>query len=113
MIDAVLQQLSQIDVAEPNRYLLVSALLFALGLFGVVTRRNAIGILMGIELMLNAANINFVAFSRSVGSLDGQVFALIVITLAAAEAAVGLAIILRLYRNLHTVNADEVAAMKW
>ena len=112
-MDEVLQQLSQVQITELNRYLLVSALLFALGLFGVVTRRNAIGILMGIELMLNAANINFVAFSRSVGGLDGQIFALIVITLAASEAAVGLAIILRLYRNLHTVNADEVTQMKW
>lgn len=112
-MDEVLQQLSQVQITELNRYLLVSALLFALGLFGVVTRRNAIGMLMGIELMLNAANINFVAFSHSVGGLDGQIFALIVIALAASEAAVGLAIILRLYRNLHTVNADEVTQMKW
>ena len=113
MIDIVLQQLNQIEITELNRYLLLSALLFALGLFGVVTRRNAIGMLMGIELMLNAANINFVAFSRTVGGLDGQIFALIVIALAASEAAVGLAIILRLYRNLHTVNAAEVRQMRW
>jgi len=113
MIGQFLAQLQHVELTELHRYLLVSALLFALGLFGVVTRRSAIGILMGIELMLNAANINFVAFSKFVGGLDGQVFALIVITLAAAEAAVGLAIILRLYWNLRTVNADEVAQLRW
>jgi len=107
-------------VIQLPHYLAVSAILFALGLFGVVTRRNAIGMLMGIELMLNAANINFVAFGKqfigplgNVAGLQGQIFALIVITLAACEAAVGLAIILQLYRNLHTVDPDQVAQMKW
>ena len=103
-------------------YLIVSGLLFSMGLFGVMTRRHGIAVLVGIELMLNAANINLVAFSHflSPGAaygletvLDGQVFALIVIALAACEAAVGLAIILRLYRNLGATNLDEVAQMKW
>jgi NADH-quinone oxidoreductase subunit K len=107
-------------VIHLSHYLGVSAILFALGLFGVVTRRNAIGMLMGIELMLNAANINFVAFSHhfigplgNIAGLQGQVFALIVIALAACEAAVGLAIMLQLYRNLHTLDPDQVTQMKW
>jgi NADH-quinone oxidoreductase subunit K len=105
-------------------YLVLAAVLFALGLFAVITRRHVIGVLLGIELMLNAANINLVAFSRygSLGpvanlsggaALDGQVFALMVIALAACEAAVGLAIVLRLYQTLATTNPDEVGAMKW
>jgi len=84
-------------------------------MFGVLTRRNAIAILMAIELMLNAVNINFIALSRYLPkpTLDGQVFAIFVITVAAAEAAVGLAIVLGLYRNFHTVNVDEINLMKW
>ena len=105
-----------------THYLLLGMLLFAIGLFTVVSRKHAVGILLGIELMLNAANINLVAFSHflSPGAmygletvLDGQIFALIVIALAACEAAVGLAIILRLYRNLGATNLDDVAQMKW
>ncbi len=101
-----------------THYLVVAALLFGLGMFAVITRKHAVAVLLGIELMLNAANINLVAFGRfrsAVGlpALDGQVFALIVIALAACEAAVGLAIILNLYRNLATVNPDEVDKMKW
>jgi NADH:ubiquinone oxidoreductase subunit K len=98
-----------------THYLVVSALLFALGLFAVVTRRNTVAILMGVELMLNAANINLVAFNKYVapGAMQGQIFALIVITLAACEAAVGLALVLAAYRTLETVYVDEINLMKW
>jgi len=98
-----------------NHYLAVSALLFGLGLYGILTRRNAVAILMGIELMLNAANINLVAFNRYVApaALAGHVFALIIITLAACEAAVGLALVLAVYRNLETIHVDEINVMKW
>jgi NADH:ubiquinone oxidoreductase subunit K len=93
----------------------VAALLFALGLFAVVTRRNSVTILMGVELMLNAANINLVAFNKyaAPAAMQGQVFALIVITLAACEAAVGLALVLAAYRTLETVYVDEINIMKW
>ncbi len=96
-----------------SHFLIVSSLLFGLGLFAVVTRKNAIMILMGIELILNAANINFIAFSRY-GSLeiDGQVIAIFVIILAAAEAAIALAIILNIYNNFNSVNADEIDSLK-
>ena len=96
-----------------NNYLFISAALFSIGLFGVMTRRNGIAVLMGVELILNAANINFVAFSRFGGmNLDGHIFSLIVIVLAAAEAAVALAIVINIYNNLNTINADEASAMK-
>ena len=86
---------------ELNTYLFVAAILFSLGVFGVMTRRNGIAILMGVELILNAANINFVAFSRFGGmNLDGHIFALLVIVLAAAEAAVALAIIINIYNKI-------------
>jgi NAD(P)H-quinone oxidoreductase subunit 4L len=96
-------------------YLVLSALLFCAGLYGVVTRRNAVAILMGIELMLNAANINLVAFNRYVAptAVGGQVFALVIITLAACEAAVGLALVLAAYRSLETTQVDEINIMKW
>ncbi len=98
-----------------GHYLVLSALLFALGLFAVVTRRNAVAILMGVELMLNAANVNLVAFNKFVGpaTMQGQVFALVVITLAACEAAVGLALVLAAYRSLETIYVDEINLMKW
>ncbi|MDO8588299.1 MAG: NADH-quinone oxidoreductase subunit NuoK [Armatimonadota bacterium] len=98
-----------------NCYLGVSAILFCIGLFGVMTRRNAVGILMSIELMLNAANLNLVAFSAygPKHGLTGQVFAVFVITIAAAEAAVGLAIVVNLYMNAKHVNVDQVNLMKW
>jgi NADH:ubiquinone oxidoreductase subunit K len=98
-----------------THYLALSALLFCLGLFAVVTRRNGVAILMGIELMLNAANINLVAFNKfgAPGAMQGQVFALIVITLAACEAAVGLALVLAAYRRLETIYVDEIDVMKW
>jgi NADH-quinone oxidoreductase subunit K len=99
-------------------YLLLAALLFCLGLFGALARRNAVAILMGIELMLNAVNINLVAFWRYVTpaknmDLAGQVFALFVVTLAAAEAAIGLALIIAIYRARDTVNIEDVDLMKW
>lgn len=98
-----------------SHYLIVSALLFCLGLYAVLTRRNAVAILMGIELMLNASNVNLLAFNKftAPATLNGQVFALIVITLAACEAGVGLALVIAAYRNLETVHVDEINIMKW
>jgi NADH-quinone oxidoreductase subunit K len=94
-------------------FLIVSALLFSLGIYGIVTRRNAILVLMGVELVLNAANINFIAFSRYGGlNLDGQSAAIFVIILAAAEAAIALAIVLNIYHRFQTVNIDEVSTLK-
>tara|TARA_B100001245_G_C22520274_1_gene262256 strand:+ start:233 stop:538 length:306 start_codon:yes stop_codon:yes gene_type:complete len=95
-----------------HHYLLISAALFSLGVFGVLTRRNAINVLMGIELILNSANINLVAFSRySSSGIDGQMFAIFVIVVAAAEVAVALAIVLTLYRLLKTVNLDQAGEL--
>jgi NADH-quinone oxidoreductase subunit K len=96
-----------------SAYLLLSAVLFTIGVAGFLIRRNTIVIFMSIELMLNAANLAFVAFSRSLNALDGQIFVFFVIAVAAAEAAVGLAIILAVYRTRETVNADEMNMMKW
>jgi NADH-quinone oxidoreductase subunit K len=93
-------------------YLIVAALLFILGVIGVLTRRNVVIVLMSIELILNAVNLNLVAFSRMWG-LHGQVFSIFVITDAAAEAAVGLGILIAFFRNKETVNVDEVDLMKW
>ena len=93
-------------------YLVVAAALFAIGTIGVLTRRNVIIILMSIELILNAVNLNLVAFSRLYG-LHGQVFSVFVITDAAAEAAVGLGILIAFFRNKETTNVDEVDLMKW
>ena len=94
-------------------FLILSGLLFSFGIFAILTRRNAIMVLMGVELILNAANINFVAFSRYVTtSLDGHVVAIFVIILAAAEAAIMLAIILNIYQNFNTVNVDEINQLK-
>ena len=96
-----------------DSYLFIASMLFCLGLFGVITRRNAIAVLMGVELILNAPNINFVAFSKFNGmNLDGHIFALLVIVLAAAEAAVALAIIINIYNNMNTVNIDDVSELK-
>lgn len=96
-----------------THYIILSALLFSLGLFGVITRKNAILVLMGIELILNAANINFIAFSRYGGlNLDGQAVAVFIIILAAAEAAVALAIVLNIYKRFHNVNVDEINTLK-
>lgn len=98
---------------ELNTYLFVAAILFSLGVFGVMTRRNGIAVLMGVELILNAANINFVAFSRFGGmNLEGHIFALFVVVLAAAEAAVALAIVINIYNNFNSINVDEASALK-
>ena len=94
-------------------YLGLSAVLFAIGTVGVLVRRNLIVIFMAIELLLNAVNLTFVAFARSQGSMDGQVIVFFVMTVAAAEAAVGLAIILSLSRARGTTNADEVTSLRW
>ncbi|MCB0730304.1 MAG: NADH-quinone oxidoreductase subunit NuoK [Ignavibacteriae bacterium] len=96
-----------------NHFLTVSVALFALGLYGVVTRKNAVMVLMGVELILNSANINFVAFSRF-GNLgiNGQIYALFVIILAAAEAAIALAIVLNIYKTFANVNIDEIKNLK-
>jgi NADH-quinone oxidoreductase subunit K len=94
-------------------YLIVGALLFALGLVTVATRRNAVGVLMGIELILNGANVNFVAFSRwTGGGIDGHVFALFVIVLAAAEAAVGLAIVLALFQTSKSIDVRQADLLR-
>jgi NADH-quinone oxidoreductase subunit K len=93
-------------------YLVLAAALFIIGVIGVVTRRNVIIILMSIELILNAVNLNLVAFSRMY-NYDGQVFAIFIVTAAAAEAAVGLGILIAFFRNKETVNADEIDLMKW
>ncbi len=93
-------------------YLALSAVLFGIGVIGVATRRNALIIFMCIELMLNAVNLTFVAFSRALRSLDGQVIVFFVMTVAAAEVAVGLAIIIALFHNKETVNVDEITLMK-
>jgi len=93
-------------------YLVVAAALFVIGTIGVVTRRNVVIILMSIELILNAVNLNLVAFSRMY-NLQGQVFSIFVITDAAAEAAVGLGILIAFFRNKETVNMDEVDLLKW
>jgi len=96
-----------------HHYLLISGALFSLGIFGVLTRRNAINVLMGVELILNSANLNLVAFSRySSTGIDGQLFAVFVIVVAAAEVAVALAIVLNLYRLLNTVNLDQADTLK-
>ena len=94
-------------------YLLLSAAVFAIGVFGILTRRNALLFLMSVELMLNAANINLVAFSRFHGNLTGQTFSLFTLALAAAEVAVGIGIILVLYRNFKDVDVTEAATMRW
>jgi len=94
-------------------YLVLGAVLFTIGAFGVLARRNVIVIFMSIELMLNAVNLVFVAFARQLHSMDGQVAVFFVMTVAAAEAAVGLAIIITVFRNRETVNADELNLLRW
>ncbi|MBI3940991.1 MAG: NADH-quinone oxidoreductase subunit NuoK [Acidobacteria bacterium] len=96
-----------------QHYLVVAAALFCIGTAGVLVRRNVITMFLCIELMLNAANLTFVAFSRFLGELHGQIFVFFVMTVAAAEAAVGLGIIVALYRNRETLNVDDANVMKW
>ena len=95
-----------------NTVLLISSILFAIGIAGVLVRRNALVILMSIELMLNAANLNFIAFARHIGSVSGQAFALLVMGFAAAEVAVGLALVVALYRKRDTVQVDDINLLK-
>ena len=96
-----------------QNYLFIAAALFSLGLFAVITRRYAVAVLMGVELILNSANVNFLAFSRFGGmNFNGHVFALFVIIMAAAEAAVALAIIINLYNNYQSINVDEASQLK-
>jgi len=96
-----------------NHYLIVSLIVFLLGLYCVLTRRNAIGILMGVELVLNSANINYLAFSHyGSGKYDGQIFAIFVIALAAAEAAIGLAIVLGIYQTFQTIDVEATETLR-
>ncbi len=100
---------------EPRFFLMVSAILFSLGVVGVLTRRGAITILMCVELMLNAGNLAFITFARQAGQqgADGQVYVFFIMTLAAAEAAVGLAIVIALFRLRDTTDVDDVNLLKW
>jgi NADH:ubiquinone oxidoreductase subunit K len=100
-------------VIHLSAVLFFSALLFSAGIYGVLARRNAVLVLMSIELMLNAVNVNLVAFSQLLHQLTGQVFALFVIAVAAAEVGIGLAIVILIYRNRETINVDEINLLKW
>ena len=95
-----------------NQFLLLGAVLFCIGVYGVLSRRNGVAVLMSIELILNAVNINLVAFGALHNDIAGQVFALFVITVAAAEVGIGLAIVLLIYRNRRSVDLDDVDLMK-
>lgn len=111
--------LQSIKNPDLSRFLMIGALLFVIGVGGVLTRRNIIVIFMSIELILNAANLNFIAFSRylqatgNVNAVAGQVFTVFVIVVAAAEAAIGLGIVIALYRNKETIWIDEIDLLKW
>src|SRR5262245_62492296 len=96
-----------------NHYLLLSAVLFCIGTAGVFLRRNLITVLLSIEIMLNAVNLTFVAVGRYLGSVDGQVITFFVMTVAAAEAAVGLALVIAVFRHRETLNPDALTALKW
>ena len=96
-----------------HHYLFLSGLLFVIGLYGILTRRNALLILLAIELMLNAANLSFVAFSRFLGDLSGQVFVFFTMTVAACEVTLGLAVTILLFRTRGTLNIDEINLLKW
>ena len=96
-----------------NYYLILAAIIFIIGVVGVLTRRNAIIIFMSIEMMLNAVNLTFISFALYMGDTAGQIFVFFVMAVAAAEAAIGLAIVLALFRNKKTVYVDEVNIMKW
>ena len=102
-------------IPEPtlNSYLVLSAVLFSIGTAGVFLRRNLITILLSIEVMLNAVNLTFVAFGRALGSVDGQIIVFFVMTVAAAEAAVGLAIVIALFRHRESLNPDTFTALRW
>ena len=96
-----------------HSYLILSAILFAIGTVGVLTRRNAIVIFMSVELMLNAVNLTFIAFSKYLGNLDGQIFVFFVMTVAAAEAAVGLALMIAFFKNRESIDTEDMNLMKW
>ena len=96
-----------------SHYLIVSAILFAIGTTGVFLRRNLITILLSIEIMLNAVNLTFVAFGRSIGAVDGQIIVFFVMTVAAAEAAVGLALVIGLFRHRESLNPEAFTTLKW
>lgn len=96
-----------------NFYLILALILFSIGLLGFLIRRNAIIIFMCIELMLNSVNLIFVAFSSFLGNINGQIFVFFIMTVAAAEAAIGLAIIIALFRNKETINIDQINVLKW
>lgn len=96
-----------------NSYLYLSAILFSLGMIGVLTRRNAIVIFMCIELMLNSVNLTFIAFSKYLGNMDGQIFVLFILAVAAAEAAVGLALIISFYKNRQSADVEDMNMLKW
>jgi len=120
-VERTRQQQMLYSAAHPDlsKFLVIGALLFIIGVAGVLTRRNIIVIFMSIELILNAANLNFIAFSRylyetgSVNALAGQIFTVFVIVVAAAEAAIGLGIVIALYRNKETIWVDEIDLLKW
>ena len=96
-----------------NSYLILSAILFSIGMIGVLTRRNAIVIFMCIELMLNSVNLSLIAFSKFLGHLDGQVFVLFILAVAAAEAAVGLALMITFYKNRDSIDVEDMNMLKW
>ena len=96
-----------------SHYLILSAMLFGIGTAGVFLRRNLITILLSVEIMLNAVNLSFVAFGRSLGAVDGQIIVFFVITVAAAEAAVGLALVISLFRHRESLNPDVYTSLKW
>jgi len=102
-----------IPAVPPSCYLVLGAILFTIGVIGALTRRNAIIVFMCIELMLNAVNLSFITLARFLNSLDGVMFVFFIMTVAAAEAAVGLAIFVQLYRTRETINVDEINLMKW
>ncbi|MCX6515953.1 MAG: NADH-quinone oxidoreductase subunit NuoK [Actinomycetota bacterium] len=95
-----------------NQFLILAAVLFCIGVYGVIARKNAVLVLMSIELILNSVNINLLAFSMRNGSLDGHIFALYIIAIAAAEVGVGLAMVLLMYRNRRSIDLDELSEMK-
>jgi NADH:ubiquinone oxidoreductase subunit K len=115
-VDAIMQGVKNPDL---SKFLVIGALLFIIGVAGVLSRRNIIVIFMSIELILNAANLNFIAFSRylqdtgSINAVAGQVFTVFIIVVAAAEAAIGLGIVIALYRNKETIWVDEIDLLKW
>lgn len=97
----------------PQHYLILSAILFTIGVIGVMIRRNALMILLALEIMLNAVNLSFVSFSRFLGNLEGQIFVFFIITVAAAEVGVGLAILIVMFRNMKSVDTNLIKALKW